>query len=74
MIVQDKLTRADGAELVVHYSDEGYYIRQIETGAIYDAATDIVPCPYTYEETDEIIPLPDQGDEDEEALPKKITA
>lgn len=38
-----------------HYSDSGFKIRQVETGAIYEDAVDIVPCPYTYEETDELI-------------------
>ena len=38
-----------------HYSDAGFKIRQIETGIIYDDAVDIVPCPYTYEETDKPI-------------------
>ena len=37
------------------YSDEGFKIRQIETGNVYEDAVDIVPCPYTYEETDELI-------------------
>ncbi len=36
--------------LVYTYSDEGYYIRQIETGEIYSEAYDI-PNKYTYEET-----------------------
>ena len=35
-----------------NFSDAGYKIRQIETGVLYDDALDIVPCPYTYEETD----------------------
>lgn len=38
-----------------HYSDQGLKILQIETGNIYEDAVDIVPCPYTYEETDEPI-------------------
>lgn len=38
-----------------HYSDAGMRIRQIETGIIYDDAVDVVPCRYTYEETDEAI-------------------
>lgn len=38
-----------------HYSDKNMKIRQIETGIIYHDAVDIVPCPYTYEETDEPI-------------------
>ena len=45
-----------------HYSDAGYYIRQIETGILYEDAVDILPCPYTYEETDELIPQPEEGD------------
>lgn len=50
-----------------HYSDAGMKIRQIETGVLYDDAVDIVPCPYTYEETDE--PIGDGGDiPDSEAL------
>ena len=39
-----------------HYSDEGYLILQKETGTLYEDAVDVVPCPYTYEETDEPIP------------------
>ena len=38
--------------LIRHYSDEGKKIRQIETGILYDEAVDIVPCRFTYEETD----------------------
>ena len=34
------------------YSDLNMKIRQIETGNLYDDAVDIIPCPYTYEETD----------------------
>jgi hypothetical protein len=37
---------------VRHYSDENLKIRQIETGIIYDDAVDVIPCKYTYEETD----------------------
>ena len=42
---------------VVHYSDQGMKIRQIETGFIYEDAVDIIPCQYTYEETDEPIEI-----------------
>lgn len=38
-----------------HYSDAGFKLRQIETGVLYDDAVDVVPCKYTYEETDELI-------------------
>ena len=38
--------------LIRHYSDENFKIRQIETNRIYDEAIDVIPCRYTYEETD----------------------
>lgn len=38
---------------IKHYSDQFFTIRQIETGVIYDEAYDILPCQFTYEETDE---------------------
>ena len=38
--------------LIRHYSDGGKKIRQIETGILYDEAVDVVPCRFTYEETD----------------------
>lgn len=41
------------------YSDSGFKILQIETGIPYDDAMDIIPCPYTYEETTQKIPLED---------------
>ena len=41
--------------LIRHYSDEGMYIRQKETGAEYEEAIDVIPCKYTYEETDILI-------------------
>jgi len=44
----------DGA-LIRHYSDKGFTLRQIETGMEYDDAVDVVPCVYTYEETDKLI-------------------
>jgi len=43
---------------VRHYSDSGFMIRQVETGIVYEDAVDLVPCRYTYEETD--IPIPDE--------------
>ena len=39
-------------KLIRHYSDENLMIRQIETGDLYGEAVDIVPCRFTYEETD----------------------
>lgn len=34
------------------YSDKTVKLRQIETGNIYEDAVDVIPCKYTYEETD----------------------
>lgn len=47
-----------------HYSDLNYKIRQIETANIFEDAMDVIPCPYTYEETDEII-VDNSGEADE---------
>ena len=49
---------------VKHYSDSGFKIRQIETGILYDEANDIVPCRYTYEETNELINEPELEEEE----------
>ncbi len=37
------------------YSDNGVKIRQIETGTLWNDAVDVIPCKFTYEETDEPI-------------------
>lgn len=42
-------------KLIRHYSDMDMKLIQVETGMVYDEAIDIVPCRYTYEETDEPI-------------------
>lgn len=47
--------------LIRHYSDKGMKLLQVETGLLYDEAIDIVPCRYTYTETDKRV-------EKEEAL------
>lgn len=52
MIIEELLN--DGS-LVKHYSDKGVMLLQKETGEKYSDPIDIVPCPYTYEETDEKI-------------------
>ena len=57
MIVSEKIND----NLIRHYSDEDKMIRQIETGRIYAEAVDIIPCRYTYEETDEEIKKPRQS-------------
>ena len=54
--------------LIKHYSDKEVLLRQIETGAKYAEPIDVVPCRYTYEETDEPIypEEPEHEEEDEE--------
>lgn len=48
------------------HSDQNVMLRQIETGRLYEDATDIVPCPYTYEETD--MPIEQEPMDPQEAL------
>lgn len=50
--------------LIKHYSDAGFMLLQVETGMKYADPVDIVPCAYTYEETDE----PIDGDENEDEI------
>lgn len=45
----------ENGERVHHWSDAGLKIRQVETGIMYDDAIDVMPCRYSYEETDEPI-------------------
>ena len=40
--------------LIKHYSDAGYLLLQNETGIKYAEPVDLVPCAYTYTETDEL--------------------
>ena len=41
--------------LIKHYSDAGFMLLQVETGIKYTDPIDMVPCRYTYKETDELI-------------------
>ena len=42
-------------KLIRHYSDAGFMLLQNETGIKYSDPVDVVPCQYTYTETDEYI-------------------
>ena len=45
-----------GGNTFLHtYSDSNFYIEQIETGSIYDEPYDVIPCRFTYRETDKLI-------------------
>lgn len=53
-------------KLIKHYSDKGVMLLQVETGVKYFDPVDVVPCRYTYTETDEVIEGSDEeitGDE-----------
>lgn len=52
MIITELLN--DGT-LIKHYSDNGMVLLQNETGIKYAEPIDVVPCQYTYTETDEPI-------------------
>ena len=49
---------------VRHYSDANVMIRQIETGTLWPDAVDVLPCRFTYEETDISIPDSEPSFED----------
>lgn len=48
--------------LIKHYSDAGFMLLQVETGEKYSDPVDVVPCRYTYEETDELIDAEESHD------------
>ena len=54
MIKQEEVILG-GNKFLHTYSDKGFYIEQIETGHMYNEAYDVIPCKYTYRETDTII-------------------
>lgn len=51
MIITENVT-IDGRQFVKTYSDEGMYIRQEQTGAMYSEAIDVENSAFTYTETD----------------------
>ena len=51
--------RKDGIKLYRTYSNEGYRIKQLETGNVYDEAIDVENSDFTYTETEEKV-----GDDD----------
>ena len=57
----------NGGTLIKHYSDAGYVLLQNETGAKYSDPIDVVPCIYTYTETDELIETEDSEPDENEA-------
>ena len=47
----------NGGTLIKQYSDKGVLLLQNETGAMYSEPIDLVPCRYTYSETDILIDI-----------------
>lgn len=57
MIIQKEVNF--GSRTLLHtYSDSNKYILQVETNTKYDEAYDVIPCRYTYTETEEEIKKP----------------
>lgn len=55
--------------LIKHYSDRGVLLLQNETGVKYADPIDIVPCAYTYTETEELIESEEvEADENEATI------
>ena len=64
MAITSNYIEINGRKLIKHKSDSGKMIRQVETGREYSSAVDVIPCKYTYEETDKDVPTPRNGGED----------
>lgn len=57
MIIQKEVNL--GSRTLLHtYSDNNKYILQVETNTKYDETYDVIPCKYTYIETEEEIEKP----------------
>ena len=61
VVTEYYMTRPDGVKLNKTYSDQGFYIEQVGTGALYDVAIDPARLKRKYTETD--IPIPEEADE-----------
>ncbi len=56
-IVREFFTeRPDGVKLYRTFSDAGKYVRQNETGEVFEDAVDVENSEYTYMEMEELIP------------------
>lgn len=51
--------------VVRHYSDRDKMLRQVETGTFWVDAVDVLPCRFTYEETD--IPIEEEASIEDKA-------
>ena len=62
-MIVEKMIEVGGRTLIKHESDCGKMIRQKETGREYSSAVDVIPCKYTYEETEREIERKEGVDE-----------
>lgn len=53
MITQEQI-EINGMEFLHTYSDT-YMLTQVETGVLYIEALDLIPCKYTYVESEELL-------------------
>ena len=60
MAIKTENITIEGRELIKHFSDAGKNIRQVETGIEYAEAIDVMPCRYTYEETEKEVKINDR--------------
>ena len=60
MIKQERVKIGD-RELLHTYSDSNKYILQVKTSNIYNEAYDVIPCKYTYTETEEEIIIKEEN-------------
>ena len=58
--------------LIRHYSDKNVMLLQVETGVKYAEPVDVVPCIYTYTETDEPIEGEEISGEEFLAMVKEV--
>lgn len=63
-----QLEYLNDGKLIRHYSDAGVMLLQNETGIKYSDPIDVVPCAYTYSETDELIETEEEVADEDEAL------
>ena len=52
--------------LIKHYSDKNVMLLQKETGLMYSDPIDVIPCKYTYEETDVAVNIEEDIEEEVE--------
>lgn len=60
-MITTEIINIDGKDFQKTQSDT-YFIEQIETKVLYEYAIDVIPCKYTYIESDKFLPV-------EEGLP-----